>query len=134
MLPLHQAVHQLGASLAKTVINTHILTGDDCLSKIVSQHAAMAYDPVQYLTNFGETEHLLEQDAALAEKYLVHVWAGARSYTTCETFDQLIIEHYIKLRVGIDALPPTSSEMKGHIKRGAFLVHSVCTLLALSES
>ena len=36
MLPLHQAVSQLGAPLAKTVIKAHILTGDDCMSKVVS--------------------------------------------------------------------------------------------------
>lgn len=129
MLPIHQAVSVLGSSLAKTVIKAHILTGDDCMSKVGSKHAAMSCDPVQYLTNFGETDIMLEQDAALAEKYLVHVWAGARSTTTCDTFDQLRLENYISGKCGLDALPPTSSEIRGHIKRGAYLVHKACQLL-----
>ena len=52
ILPLHQAVSQLGAPLANTVIKAHILTGDDCMSKVGTKHAAMTCDPVQYLTNF----------------------------------------------------------------------------------
>ena len=71
-------VSNLGAPLAKTVIKAHILTGDDCMSKVGTKHAAMASDPVQYLTNFGEADTLSDQDTALAEKYLVHVWAGVR--------------------------------------------------------
>ena len=67
----------LGAPLAKTVIKAHILTGEDCMSKVGTKNAAMTCDPVQYLTNFGEADTLTEQDTALAEKYLVRVWAGA---------------------------------------------------------
>jgi hypothetical protein len=133
MLPLHQAVSQLGAPLARLVIKAHILTGDDCMSKVGTKHAAMACDPVQYLTNFGETDILLDQDAALAEKYLVRVWAGARSTTAAETFDQLRVENYLCSSVGIDALPPTSSEIRGHIQRGAFLVRKACQLLATAD-
>ena len=70
MLPLNQAVSCPGASLSKTLIKAHILTGDDYISKVWTKHAAMAFDPVQYLT---------EQAAALADKYLVRVWTGARS-------------------------------------------------------
>ncbi|KAH3837457.1 hypothetical protein DPMN_110847 [Dreissena polymorpha] len=44
--------------------------------------------------NFGETDTLSEQDEALAEKYLVRVWAGARSTTTTETFEHLRLENY----------------------------------------
>lgn len=94
MLPLHQAVSRLGASLSKTVIKAHILTGDDCMSKVGTKHAAMASDPVQYLANFGEADTLTEQDAALAEKYLVRVWAGVRSTTTAKTFDDFRVEIY----------------------------------------
>lgn len=120
MLPLHQAIAQLKTPLAKTMIKAHILTGDDCMSKVETKHAAVACDPIQYLTNFGETE----QDEALAEKYLVRVWAGDRSTTTTETFDQLRLENYTSASAGIDFLPPTSSVIKGHIRRGAFLVHN----------
>ena len=57
MLPLHQAVSHLGEPLAKTVIKikAHISTGDDCMSKVGTKHAAVVCDPVQYLTNCGET-------------------------------------------------------------------------------
>ncbi len=58
MLPLHQAVSQLGAPFVKTVIQAHILTGDNCMSKVGTQHAAMTCNPVQYLTHFGETPTL----------------------------------------------------------------------------
>ena len=78
MLPLHQAVSNLGAPLAKTVIKEQMLTGDDCMSKVGTKHAAMASDPVQYLTNVGEVDTLSDQDTALAEKYLVRVWAGGQ--------------------------------------------------------
>ena len=89
MLPLHQAIAQLGTPLAKTMIKAHILTRDDCRSKVGTKHAAVASDPAQYLTNFGETDTLSEQDEALAEKYLVRVWAGAKTITTADTFDQV---------------------------------------------
>ena len=56
-------VSNLGAPLAKTVIKAHILTGDDCMSKVGTKHAAMASDPVQYLTNVGEVDTLSDQDS-----------------------------------------------------------------------
>ena len=96
------------------------------MRKVGSKHAAMASDPVQYLTNFGEVDTLTDQDTALAEKYLVRVWAGVRSNTTAETFDDLRLENYSSARAGIDALPPTSSVIRGQIQRGAFLVHHAC--------
>ena len=37
------------------------------MRKVGTKHAAMACSPVQYLTNFGETDTLLEQDVVLAE-------------------------------------------------------------------
>ena len=55
--------------------------------------------------------------------------AGARSTTTAETFDQLRVENYTSASVGIDALPPTSRVIRGHIHRGAFLVRRACQLL-----
>ena len=74
------------------------------MSKVGTNHAAMASDPVQYIINFGESGTLLEQDSALAEKYLVRVWAGVRS-TTSETFDQLRIENYTSASAGIILSP-----------------------------
>ena len=103
------------------------------MSKVGTKHAAMASDPVQYLINFGEANTLSEQDTAQAEKYLVRVWAGARSTTTAETFDHLRVESYSSASAGIDAPPPTSSVIRGHIQRGAFLVHRACQLLAIAD-
>ncbi|KAH3870573.1 hypothetical protein DPMN_033761 [Dreissena polymorpha] len=68
MLPLHQVISRLGTPLAKTMIKAHILTGDDCMSKVGTKHAAVTSDPVHFLMNFGETDNLSEQDEALAEK------------------------------------------------------------------
>jgi len=67
-----------------------------------------------------DTDTLLEQDAVLADnyKYLIRIWAGARPTATS---DQLRAESYIIANVGIDALPSTSNEIRGHIQRGAFL-------------
>ena len=45
-LPLHRVIAQLGTPLAKTMIKAHILTGDDCMSKVGTKHAAVASDPV----------------------------------------------------------------------------------------
>ena len=87
---------------------------------------------VQYLTNFGEADTLSEQDTALAEKYLVRVKAGARSSTAKESFDDLRGKMYIT-SFGIDTLPPTTSVIRGHIQRAAFLVHSACTLLTTAK-
>jgi hypothetical protein len=134
MLPLHlQAVSKLGAPLAKCLIKAHILTGDDCMSKVGTKNAAIATDPVRYLMNFGETDSLSEQDETLAEKYLVRVWVGVRSKTTAETFHQLRVEYYSRAKAGIDSLPPTSYVIRGHIRRAAFLVYKACHLLGATS-
>ena len=58
---------------------------------------------------------------------------GVRSNTTTETFDDLRLENYSSARAGIDALPPTSSVIRGHIQRGAFLVHRACHLFETAK-
>lgn len=93
MLSLLHVISHFGAPMAKTVIRAQILTGDDCMSKVGTKHAAMAFDPVQYVTNFGETDTLSEQDVTLAERHLVRVWAGAISITTPEMFNQLRVHN-----------------------------------------
>lgn len=104
------------------------------MSKVGSKHAAMTCDPVKYLSNFGEENTLTEQDISCAEKYLVRVWAGVRSKTTAETFDELRIENYNGGATGIDSLPPTSSVIRGHIHRGAFLIYKPCNLLNIGDA
>ena len=76
---------------------------------------------------------MTKQDAVLSEKYLVCVWAGARSSTTAETFDDLRVENYYSASAGIDSLPATSRVIRVHIKQGAFLVHRDCHLLATAK-
>ena len=84
--------------------------------------------PIQYLMNFGEEVVLSEQDIALAERFLVHVWAGVRSNTTAETFDQLQFENFVN-GPSLDSLPLTSSAIRVHLHRGAFLIKQACNLL-----
>jgi len=38
------------------------------------------------------------------------------------------VENYTGVHCGIDALPPTSSVIRGHIHRGEFLVYQACQL------
>ncbi|KAH3719892.1 hypothetical protein DPMN_062776 [Dreissena polymorpha] len=115
------------------MIKAHILTGDDCMSKVGTKNAAVTTDPIQFLMNFGETDTLSEEDETLAEKYQVRLWTGARSTTTVETFDHPRLEHYTSASAGLDCLPPTSSVIKGHIRRGAFLIHRACKQLINSD-
>ena len=53
MLPVHQAVSRLGEPLARAVNKTHVLAGDDCMSKLGNEHTAVVCDYVQYLRNCG---------------------------------------------------------------------------------
>ena len=105
-----------------------LLTGDDCMTEMGTKHAAITCDPVQYLTNVGETHTLSEYDVAPAEKYFVRVWAVAGSTTTSETFNKLRVEHYASSSDGIDALPRRSGEIRGHVHGRAFRVNKACRL------
>ncbi|KAH3725182.1 hypothetical protein DPMN_051017 [Dreissena polymorpha] len=64
--------------------------------------------------NFGETDTLSEQDEALADKYLVRVWAGANRRQPAETFDHFRIENYNSASARLDCIPPTSSVMRAY--------------------
>ena len=129
MIPLHNVADKLGFDMSRIIITAHILTGCDSMSKIGSKKASLVCDPVQFLSRFGESSSISEDDETLAEKYLVRVYAGVRSSTKAETFDQLGLAYYLS-GIGIDTLPPTSSVIRGHIKRGAYLVHQACRLLS----
>ena len=94
MIPMHSIHRHLGAVRSKIVIKAHILTGQDNMSKIGSKLCALSSDPEHYLSHFGETQTLSEQDMALAEKFLVKCWIGSRSSTSCLTFDELRVEKY----------------------------------------
>ena len=127
-------VSNLGAPLAKTVIKAHILTGDDCMSKVGTKHAAMASDPVQYLTNFGEVNTLSDQDTALAE----NTWyVSGQGSAQIQLLKLLMTSGWkitaVPARAGIDALPLTSSVIRGHIQRDAFLVLRACHLFETAK-
>ena len=129
MLPIHQVLQSLGEVKSKTLLNAHILTGEDCMSKVGTKHAAIHFKPEQYLINFGEEPELSPRDVGLAEEFLVKTYSGVKSKTQSKTFDELRLEKYIGGNSGIDALPLTSSVMKGHIHRSVLLVYRAIHLL-----
>ena len=45
MLPIHQVPIAIGESKSKALTKAHILSGDDCMSKVGSKHAAVMFDP-----------------------------------------------------------------------------------------
>lgn len=58
----------------------------------------------------------------MAEKYLVRVWAGVRSKTTAEAFDELRIEKHIVGGPGIDKSFSKGLCHRGHIHRRALRI------------
>ena len=42
MIPLRQALLNLGQSFTSVILKAHVLTGDDCISKIGTKHAALS--------------------------------------------------------------------------------------------
>ena len=66
--------------------------GNDVTSRIGTKHAAMQCNPVVYLTEFDDSEELLETVIAQVEEYLLPSWAGAISKPQARTFDQLHLQ------------------------------------------
>ena len=128
MIPIHEAYSVSGPVLSKIIMKSYIITGNDYLSKIGTKHAALSCNPELFLLNLGDAEMLTEKDISLAEHYLVKVWAGVRSSTKAKTFDQLRLEHYVNSS-GIDTLPPTSSVIRAHIHRSAYLIKETSSFL-----
>lgn len=79
MLPQHQVVYDLGMSMAKTVIKAHILSGDDCMSKVGTKHAAVVSDPGRYLSCFGGDDIMSDEEQELVDIYLIQLWVGVKS-------------------------------------------------------
>ena len=90
-------------------------------------------EPVLALSGFGDNEELTERDIIQAEEYLVRVWCVNRK-TTATTFDLLRLEYYTCYSQGIDGLPPTTSVIKGHLRRGAFSLQRKSSIIALTSS
>ena len=96
MLPIHEISTSMGPAESKVIINAHILTGEDVMSKVGTKYAAIACDPARYLANFGETPNPSEENIRLAEEYHVKVKAGVKSKSLATTFDGLRHEKYIE--------------------------------------
>ena len=129
MLPLHQISITLGPAVSKVLVKAHILTGEDVMSKFGTKHAAYLMDPLKYLQTFGENPHPSFDEIALVEEYLVRVYEGVRNKPIAKTFNALRLETYVRGKVGINDLPPTSHTVHDHIHRGLFLIYNVCNLL-----
>ena len=98
------------------------------MSKVGTKHAAIECQPERYLQTIGENAPPSEHDMTMAEEYLVRVYAGVRSSTKCVTFDEFRLECYLAGN-SLDSLPPTSSVVLGHIRRGSYLIHLAQGLL-----
>jgi len=132
-LPLHELFQKKGEIFCKAVLKAHILTGEDCMSKIGTKNASMTWEPERYLLQFAETESANEQDFLLVEEYLVKVWSGVRAKTNAKTFNELRVEMH-KNGIPINKLPPTSSVIKGHLLRGFYLIRKAISLLNECET
>ena len=106
-----------------------MITGDDALSKIGNKHSALVAKPQTFFCNFAELPYITNTDMSSAEKYLVHVWSGARSKPTATTFYQLRLEVHRKSVPGLHELPPTSSVIQEHIRQGHYVVYNAINLL-----
>ena len=95
----------------------------DIHSKVGTKHAAVKTHPEKYLSSFGETPALSEQDISLAEEYLVKVTAGVMTKTRSKTFDDYLREKYTGGSTGINDLPPTSTAIRTHILRASYSVY-----------
>jgi hypothetical protein len=126
-IPMHALHARLGADFCNIVIKTHVLSGDDAVSKVGTKHAALVCHPLS-LINFAETDSLAEADMNVAEQYLVKLWAGACSSTTVNTFDKLRHDCYLTGK-SLNELPPTSSTICGHIRRCFYVIRNAITLL-----
>ena len=111
-------------------MKTYVLTSNE-IGKIGTKHASLSCEPQKFLANFAESEQLTEVTIQKAEEYLAHVWFGARLKPKSRTFDQLCMEchtHAITPK-SLEALPPTSSVIRGHIQIAFFVVHNVLCLI-----
>ena len=134
MIPLHDILQNLGEAFTKVILKAHVLTGDDSMSKVGTKKASLSNgDPVQNLSGFANNEALTVQEMSQAEEYLVRVWSGTR-ITSAKTFDLLRLEYYTCYSQGIDGLPPTSSVVKSHIRRGAFSLRHKCSIIGAERN
>ncbi len=128
-IPLHTLHEKLGDELCLVIVKAHILTGNDCISKVGTKQAALVAKPVQFLSAFAEGPDMFDACFKLAEEYLVFVWAGSRSKTQSKTFDALRYEVRRTSSMPLDRLLPTSSVIQMHLRRTFYMVREAVTLL-----
>ena len=129
-IPIHKIYHIIGTDQAMAIIKAHIITGNDHLSKLGTKHAAVHFNPAVALSQFGESPFLPEHDINCAEEYLVKCYNGIKSVTNCKTFDALRLKCVESAKVvGLEQLPPTSSVVRGHIRRAFYDIRNDVTLL-----
>ena len=77
------------------------------------------------------SQEMLLSLAERVEQYLVRGWAGAGCKTPSKTFDQLRLEHHIKVATPkpLAQLPPTTNVIRAHIQRAFYVVYNVLNLL-----
>ena len=103
----------------------HSLTGCDITSKVGTKKAALAANPIKYLTSFGKSSTLRERDIELAEKYLVKVLKG-------EGDDFMSLRVYMfNFSKGSSHLnlPSTSMALLPHIKRSFWYTYDITHIL-----
>ena len=68
MFPMHQIPTPVGNtnSKCKSIMKTHIMSGDDCMSKIGSKFAALMHKPEYFLRNFGNIQVITEDQISSA--------------------------------------------------------------------
>ena len=102
------------------LVKVHVLSGNAAVSKVGTKHAALTCNPFS-LTNSAETDSLTTVDISVVERYMVKVWAGARSNTPADTFHKLRHDSCLNGKALTD-LPPTSSAICGHIRTKVVLL------------
>ena len=85
-IPLHCLHAKPGKHFCNILLKTHVLSGNDVVSKIGTKYAAITCDPLS-LNTFAENDSLTETDISVNEHYLVKLWTGLLSSSTVKTFD-----------------------------------------------
>ena len=141
-LPLHDLFDKMGHQFCRALLKCHLGTGCDYLSKIGTKKSALAANPKQNLSSFGEPVNLTEEQISEAEEYLVDVYSGVRTIKAAKkssklvqrserakSFDDLRFSEYRK-KVSALLLPPTSHSIRNaHIRRWFYLYKRMSSLL-----
>ena len=126
-IPFHTLHARFGAAFCSILVEIHVLSGNDAVSKAGTKHAALTCNLLP-LTNFAETDSLTTVDISVVERYLVKVLAGALLNITADTFDKFRHDSYLNGKALTD-LPPTSSAICGHIRWCFCVIRNAITLL-----